>query len=114
MPYIDIQDSSTTLNALNPSHQFSLFEVPNVDLGERPVLTFRVNPSPSPTVRLQMTLNGDVIVDQTFDSGQARAWQEIVEDTALVAPPADNILIAERIGANGEVTVSDVVLTYKT
>src|SRR5687767_841755 len=107
MPYIDIQDGSTTLNDLNPSHQFSLFEVPNVDLGERPVLTFRVNPSPDPTVTLQITLNGDLIVDQMFDSGQHRAWQEIVEATALVAPPADNVMIAERIGGNGEVSISD-------
>jgi hypothetical protein len=114
MPYIDIQDGSTTLSDSNPSHQFSLFEVPNVDLGERPVLTFRVNPNPDPTVTLQMTLNGDLIVNQVFDSSQHRAWQEIVEATALVAPPADNILIAERIGGTGEVSVSDVVLTYKT
>lgn len=113
MPYIDIQDSSTTLTASNPAAQLANFQVPNADLGERPVLTFRVNPNPDPDVRLAMTLNGSLIVDQIFDSSQHRGWQEIVEANVLVAAPANNVLIAEKTSANGEVSYSDVVLTYK-
>ena len=111
--YIDLQDSSSTLQFNGPvSHNFNFFDVPSADLGVRPILAFRVAPSVGASfVTLQMTLNGVQIVTATFHSDQGRAWIEIVETNALQA--VNNQLVATVTAGNGAITVSDVVFWYR-
>jgi hypothetical protein len=118
MPYKDIRDTEVTISqdpGANPSFTFPDFQVPNVALVERPVLSFRVTPNTTSQVQLQMTLNKTVIVDVVFSTNVGRVWQEIAEANILLAPPSNNTLIASVVGSpanSGDITIADVVMTY--
>jgi hypothetical protein len=107
-----IQDSSVTLPKANGDidHDFPQFSAPAVNAGSRSILAFRVNPSGTP-VTLQLTLNGTIILTQTFDTEPQRSWHEVVEANRLLA--SNNTLTATRTAGPGNVTVSDLVLFFQ-
>ena len=112
--YVAIQDGSTVLDHGDDiDHSFARFDAPSVNVDRRPVLSFRLNPAVGEgSVSLQMTLNGIVVVEQTFTSNEARGWQEIVEANVLRAE--DNELTARLTDTDdaGGITLSDVSLLY--
>jgi hypothetical protein len=112
--YITIQDRSTTLEIGGDiDHEFDEFDAPDLDSSENAVLMFLVNPTvTNGPVTLELTLNGQVVVDQAFAAGIDRAWVEIVGGNRLQVQ--DNELIATLSATEGAVTVSDVVMLYQT
>jgi hypothetical protein len=112
--YIAVQDGSTTLDhGGDIDHTFGRFDAPDVNVNRRPILSFRLNPDVGDgNVTLEMTLNQIVVVEQSFTSGEARAWQEVVESNVLRAE--DNELTARLVDQDdaGGITLSDVTVTY--
>lgn len=112
--YVTLQDRAITLRiAGDIDHTFG-FDAPGVDAGRESVLTFGANPSLAngEDVSLEWTLNGKDVLIQTFGTGEARAWQEIVEKNILKA--SDNKLTVRLTDTDndGEIDIQDVVLLY--
>jgi len=114
--YADVQDSITRLEQPgDPDQEVATFQANGVLNSPRPILTFRVDPDVSAgDVNLQMELNDQKIVDQTFDTGTHRAWTEVV-DTGIIQD-GTNTLTAKLRAANGvsdapagsSISISDV------
>jgi hypothetical protein len=91
------------------------FSTPNVDGTKNANLAFRVNPDVpvSGTVTLKVEINGIEILEQVFDTEPQRVWQENFSASALSSGGV-NTLKLTKTGGNGDVTVSDFIVHYKT
>jgi len=114
--YIVIQDGSSTISHISfpdglPNHVwFPPFAAPGADLAQRPVLTFLVSHS-GDDARLVITLNSVEVVATTFTTTPTRAWIEVVNHDILQED--NNELMASATEGTGQITVSDLVVTYK-
>jgi hypothetical protein len=120
--YADVRDGQTVLTQPgDPNQEIATFTATGALADPRPILTFRVDPDISAgEVNLTMKLNNKIVVNQDFDSSQARAWTEVVDANILEA--GSNTLTAELHAANtggignapggSGVTVSDVSLLF--
>ena len=112
--YVALQDSAITLAVgEDRDHTFG-FDAPGVDARRESVLIFDANPSLAngEDVSLEWSLNGKSVLVQTFGTGEARAWQEIVGKDTLKAN--DNKLTVRLTDTdnNGAIGIQDVVLHY--
>lgn len=89
---------------------FPPFDAPDADLAKRPVLTFLVSHSGEDS-RLVITLNTIEIVGTTFTTTPTRAWIEVVNHDILQLE--NNEMMATVSEGAGEITFSNLVLTYK-
>jgi hypothetical protein len=85
-----------------------------VDDRREAVLSFDASPSLANggDVSLEWTLNGTGVLNQTFGTGEARAWQEVVGKNLLKA--SDNKLTVRLTDTDdeGAIGIQDVVLLY--
>jgi hypothetical protein len=109
--YTVIQDTAVTLPKTGGDidHDYPTFSAPAVNTGSRSILAFRVDPKGTATLRV--TLNGTVLLTQTFDTEPQRSWHEVVDANVLLA--SNNTLTIEKTGGSGSVTVSDVYLNFQ-
>jgi hypothetical protein len=113
--YIVIRDTELTLAATN-TDEYN-FEAPDLipSTGsppnqDRPVLDFKLNPL-ADDARLQISLNNNLIFDETFSAGNIISLTEVLTHGQLDA--TDNqMFVANR--ATGEFIISDLRITYKT
>ena len=120
--YADVKDGETVLTQPgDPNQTVATFRAAGALAEPRPILAFRVNPDISAgDINLTMRLNDQVVVNQDFNSDEARGWTEVVDTNILRA--GSNTLTAElhaagtRGGGNAPagsgVTVSDVSLMF--
>ncbi len=89
------------------------FATPNVDENKNANLAFRVNPSVgAESVTLRVEINDQLILEQTFDSDPQRVWQENFSGSILSSD--NNKLELRKTGGNGDVSVSDFIVHFKT
>lgn len=113
--YIVIRDTDLTLAATGTDeYNFAAPDLipsagppPNAD---RPVLDFKLNPH-ADDARLQITLNNQLIFDQTYSDGPVRSLTEVLTHGQL-EPTGNQMFVANR--AIGSFTISDLRITYKT
>jgi hypothetical protein len=111
--FLIVEEDSVTLPKAGTDdidHDYPEFDLTDVATGGRSVLMFRVNPSGT-SVTLQVTLNDESVLTQTFDSEPQRSWHEVVQRDIL--KETENKLTITRTGGPGSVTVSDVVLLHQ-
>jgi hypothetical protein len=112
--YVTLQDDAITLAIGGDlDHTFG-FDAPGADDRREAVLSFDANPSLANggDVSLEWTLNGGRVLTQTFGTGEARAWQEVVDKNLLKT--RDNKLNVRLTDTDheGAIGIQDVVLLY--
>jgi hypothetical protein len=112
--YVVLDDDSFDLAVDGPNidvdHTIN-FGAPNVDGGKEAVLSFDANPGET-DVSIEWKLNGTNFLNQTFNTGDARAWQRVVPKNLLKA--TDNKLTARLTDTDGSgsINLRDIVLLY--
>jgi hypothetical protein len=88
------------------------FDAVDMKTEKEAVLVFDANPGNDDDISVTWKLNGTEILNQTFTSGEARAWQAVVPKNLLKAK--DNKLTATLSDgdATGSINFGDIVLTY--
>ena len=105
-------DQSITLPGpagINDFHSHP-FDLPDVNVGSRSVLAWRVNPQDLP-VRVQVNINNQEGLIRTFDTDPERSLHEVVR--ADVLRTTNNVLDIVVLGSQGRVMVSDFVLFFQ-
>jgi hypothetical protein len=110
--YVTLHDKTITLqNGDKTSHTFT-FDAPDVDAGVKSVLSFVADPFGDNTVSLEWDLNGTNILTNGFNTGEARALQEIVGKELLQAQGnALEVRVTDTDGS-ASIKLDDVVLLY--
>jgi hypothetical protein len=113
--YVIIRDTDVTL-AETDTDEYN-FDAPDLipSAGpppnrDRPVLDFKLNPH-ADNARLQITLNNNLIFDQTYSAGPIRSLTEVLTHGQLDAT-ANQMFVANR--ATGDFTISELRMSYKT
>jgi hypothetical protein len=107
--HVSVQDSTTHFpDGLN-NDITKTFDAPGLNTDTRPYLVYRVTPSGG-AVTLQMDLNEEPVVDETFQSDTARSLNEIVDNG--VARENNNHLVIRRQAGPGTLDVSDIIFVY--
>jgi hypothetical protein len=106
--HVSIQDSTTHLPDGLDNDITKTFDAPGLNTDTRPFLSYKVEPTGS--VTLQMELNGTLVVDTTFGSDVTRSLNEIIDNGTAVE--ADNELVIRRQAGPGSVEVSDLIFVY--
>jgi hypothetical protein len=111
--YVTLRDKTITLpNDKNElSHTFR-FDAPDVDAGVKSVLSFVADPFGDNTVSLEWDLNGTDILTNGFNTGEARALQEIVPKDLLQAQGNELVVRVTDTDDTGLIKLDDVVLLY--
>ena len=112
--YVVLEDSSFDLALDGPNidvdHTIA-FSAPDVDANKEAVLSFDANPGEI-DVSIEWKLNGTNFLNQTFSTGDARAWQRVVPKNLLKS--TDNKLTARLTDSDGKGSINfgDIVLLY--
>jgi hypothetical protein len=107
--HVSIQDSKSILPNGIDNDFTKTFDAPGLNTATRPYLSYRVLPVGG-AVTLQMDLNGDNVVDETFQTGVARTLNEIVDNG--IALETGNQLVVRRQAGPGTLEVQDFIFTY--
>ena len=112
--FVALQDSAITLRIGGDIDHTIGFDAPGVDAGHESVLTFDANPSlaDGEDVSLEWSLNGEDVLIQSFGTGEARAWQEIVGKNRLKATGNKLTVRLTDTDKDGAIDIQDVVLLY--
>ena len=110
--YVTLHDKPITLEDGDKTVHTFTFDAPDVDAGIKSVLSFVADPFGDNTVSLEWDLNGTDILTNGFNTGEARALQEIVPADLLLAQ--DNALVVRVTDTDGSgvIKLDDVVLLY--
>ena len=88
------------------------FDAPDVDTGRKSVLSFGADPFGDNTVSIECDLNGTNILTHSFNTGEARALQEIVGEDLLKAHGNELKVRVTDTDGSGSLKVDDVILWY--
>ena len=112
--YVVLQDGGITLEIGVDIDSTFGFDAPGVDPGHPSVLSFDANPSLAngEDVSLEWSLNSEVVLTQTFGTGEPRAWQEVVGKNLLKASGNKLTVRLTDTDGNGEIGISDAVIMY--
>src|SRR5689334_18923338 len=111
--YVTLHDKTVTLpnDQDELSHKFT-FDAPDVDAGIKSVLSFGADPFGDNTVSREWDLNGTNILTNGFNTGEARALQEIVGKELLLEQGNELVVRVTDTDATGLIKLDDVVLLY--
>jgi hypothetical protein len=109
--YTVIQDTDVTLGEADDV-QFD-FDAPNLTAStsssNRPMLLLKLNPH-ADDARLEVVLNNNVILAQTFSAGPIRSLNEVLTHGQLL-PTGNRLIVGNRL--TGDFTVSDLAVMFK-
>ena len=110
--YVTLHDKTITLQSGDKTSHTFTFDAPDVDAGVKSVLSFVADPFGDNTVSLEWDLNGTNILTNGFNTGEARALQEIVGKELLQAQGnALEVRVTDTDGS-ASIKLDDVVLLY--
>ena len=109
--YQTLRDEPVTLQ--NGSHTALVmkFDLPNVVAGRKSILSYVADPFGDNTVSIEWDLNGTNILTHSFNTGEARALQEIV-GADLLKDQGNELKVRVTDTAGGSIFLSDVVLWF--
>jgi hypothetical protein len=89
------------------------FKTPNVDTTHPANLSFIVRPdlTVGPSVTLEVQLNAAFLLEEKFESPDARVWHHNFDANIL---QVNNVLTLIRSGGLGQMGLSDFIIQYKT
>ena len=108
--YKIVQDSAVTFPDSGDIDHDYLFSATGVNAGERSILVFRINPAGTSTMNVE--LNGQSVLTQTFNTDPQRPWHQIVAAGVLVS--GNNTLTITWTAGPGSFTVSDIYFMHQT
>lgn len=85
------------------------FTTPAVEVGQRSILTFNVNPDGD--VTYELNLNGTRILTQRLVEPATRVIQEVIPSNVLST--GNNELVVTRTAGPGSVALSDIVVHFQ-
>jgi hypothetical protein len=106
--YVTLGDEPIALQ--NANHTFT-FDAPDVDAAHKSVLSFVADPFGDNTVSIEWDLNGTNILTHLFNTGAARALQEIVGKD-LLKEHGNTLVVKVTDTSSGSINIDDVVLLY--
>ena len=110
--YVPVGDDTFILQNGSKKAVVYKFNAPAVDAGHKSVLSFVADPFGDNTVSIQWDLTGTNILTHSFDTGQARALQEIVGKDLLKERGNELKVRVTDTDGSGSIKIDDVVLMY--